>query len=231
MSIGTTKDFERRRVPRVRNHVRTNLDGRHQPLPRHHRRVDVVDVQADPAHPPVGSVAARATRDLSASAILLLAQRGAIDLDDALSGAPARPADMGRETEPAPVDAPRVGHPRLRRPVPRQGVRPHRIVVADSRWEQTGDGAVQTTPTELVTWAAEYWNPTNGGPDMNSQRSDGAVEFEANLAYGAAIMTTGIKAQQPWSRCRFRPRPTCSRSGPVIAESGRATSSRRRHRG
>lgn len=64
--------------------------------------------------------------------------------------------------------------------------------VADSRWEQFGDGAVQTTPTELVTWAAEYWEPTIGGPDINTERLEGAAEVETNVTYGAGIIATEL---------------------------------------
>ncbi len=31
--------------------------------------------------------------------------------------------------------------------------------VADSLWQQLGDGAIQTTPSQLVRWASEYWSP------------------------------------------------------------------------
>eukprot|EP01041_Mallomonas_annulata_P015198 gene15198-32199_t len=34
--------------------------------------------------------------------------------------------------------------------------------VADSLWQQLGDGAIQTTPTQLVRWASEYWSPELG---------------------------------------------------------------------
>ena len=33
---------------------------------------------------------------------------------------------------------------------------------ADSPWSQTGDGGIQTTPTQLVRWATQYWEPTIG---------------------------------------------------------------------
>jgi CubicO group peptidase (beta-lactamase class C family) len=47
--------------------------------------------------------------------------------------------------------------------------------VADSPWTQLGDGGVQTTPSELVHWASQYWAPTIGGPDINTIRFDDAV--------------------------------------------------------
>ncbi len=71
--------------------------------------------------------------------------------------------------------------------------RDSRWIVADSPWEQTGDGAVQTTPTELVRWAKEYWAPTIGGEDLLALRSDGAVDMGAvpglkEARYGAGII-------------------------------------------
>jgi CubicO group peptidase (beta-lactamase class C family) len=50
-------------------------------------------------------------------------------------------------------------------------------VVADSGWEQLGDGAVQTTPSELVRWAAQYWAPTIGDDAINAARLDDAADF------------------------------------------------------
>jgi CubicO group peptidase (beta-lactamase class C family) len=66
-----------------------------------------------------------------------------------------------------------------------------RWVVADSRWEQLGDGGVQTTPTQLVRWASQYWNPTIGGPGLLRDRTRGAVATgEQSLGrYGAGIFT------------------------------------------
>jgi CubicO group peptidase (beta-lactamase class C family) len=49
-------------------------------------------------------------------------------------------------------------------------------VVADSPWEQLGDGGIQTTPTQLVKWASEYWAPTIGPADINTQRFAEAVD-------------------------------------------------------
>ncbi len=54
--------------------------------------------------------------------------------------------------------------------------------VADSPWTQLGDGGVQTTPSELVHWASQYWAPTIGGPDINAVRFDDAVEVDPEEA-------------------------------------------------
>jgi CubicO group peptidase (beta-lactamase class C family) len=57
--------------------------------------------------------------------------------------------------------------------------------VADSPWTQLGDGGVQTTPSELVHWASQYWAPTIGGPDINAVRFDDAVPVDAQAASGS----------------------------------------------
>jgi CubicO group peptidase (beta-lactamase class C family) len=54
--------------------------------------------------------------------------------------------------------------------------------VADSPWTQLGDGGVQTTPSELVRWASQYWAPTIGGPDINTIRFDDAVLVDSGDA-------------------------------------------------
>jgi CubicO group peptidase (beta-lactamase class C family) len=66
-----------------------------------------------------------------------------------------------------------------------------RWVVADSPWEQLGDGGVQTTPTQLVRWASQYWNPTIGGPGLLRGRTRGAVATgeKPGERYGAGIFT------------------------------------------
>lgn len=68
--------------------------------------------------------------------------------------------------------------------------------VADSRWEQLGDGGIQTTPTELVRWASEYWRPTIGGDGMLAARLDGAEALgdpsDPTAVYGAGIMSSEI---------------------------------------
>jgi CubicO group peptidase (beta-lactamase class C family) len=63
-----------------------------------------------------------------------------------------------------------------------------RWVSADSRWTQLGDGAVQTTPTELVKWASQYWAPTVGGADINALRfEDAPDEGDGDSRYGFGI--------------------------------------------
>jgi CubicO group peptidase (beta-lactamase class C family) len=66
-----------------------------------------------------------------------------------------------------------------------------RWIVADSPWEQLGDGGVQTTPTQLVRWASQYWNPTIGGPGLLRDRTRGAVPTgeKPGERYGAGIFT------------------------------------------
>jgi CubicO group peptidase (beta-lactamase class C family) len=70
-------------------------------------------------------------------------------------------------------------------------------VVADSGWEQLGDGGIQTTPSELVRWAAQYWAPTIGDDEINAARLDDAADIvdptdpgEAFGRYGAGIQIT-----------------------------------------
>jgi CubicO group peptidase (beta-lactamase class C family) len=62
-----------------------------------------------------------------------------------------------------------------------------------SGWEQVGDGAIQTTPSELVNWADNYRTGRVGGSDLlNAQLSD-AVPTEPGGAdrYGAGIYLLG----------------------------------------
>jgi CubicO group peptidase (beta-lactamase class C family) len=60
--------------------------------------------------------------------------------------------------------------------------------LADSKWEQVGDGAIQTTPTQLVKWATQYWAPTVGSAAADRGRLDGAVPEEPPSSdYGAGI--------------------------------------------
>lgn len=56
-----------------------------------------------------------------------------------------------------------------------------------SRWQQLGDGAVMTTPTELVRWASEYWDPQVGGPELLVARQAGAAA-DGPFSYGAGIV-------------------------------------------
>jgi CubicO group peptidase (beta-lactamase class C family) len=53
----------------------------------------------------------------------------------------------------------------------------------DPIYGQVGDGAVLTTPSELVEWAAQYWDPTIGGDEINNAR---LVDAET---YGAGIIS------------------------------------------
>jgi CubicO group peptidase (beta-lactamase class C family) len=59
--------------------------------------------------------------------------------------------------------------------------------LADSTWEQVGDGAIQTTPTQLVKWATQYWAPTVGSAAAHRGRLDGAVPTGQYGDYGAGI--------------------------------------------
>jgi CubicO group peptidase (beta-lactamase class C family) len=61
--------------------------------------------------------------------------------------------------------------------------------VADSLWEQIGDGSVQTTPSQLVRWADNYRTGTVGGKRLLDDQLAGAVETEPGGAnrYGAGI--------------------------------------------
>jgi CubicO group peptidase (beta-lactamase class C family) len=64
---------------------------------------------------------------------------------------------------------------------------------ADSPWQQLGDGAIQTTPSELVTWSSEYLVPTLGAPavdpaEFNRLRLVGAVaDYLPGSVYGFGI--------------------------------------------
>lgn len=61
--------------------------------------------------------------------------------------------------------------------------------VADSPWEQVGDGSIQTTPTQLVRWADNYRTGAVGGKRLLEDQLAGAVETEPGGAnrYGAGI--------------------------------------------
>lgn len=66
-----------------------------------------------------------------------------------------------------------------------------RWVDADSTWSQIGDGGIQTTPTELVRWATQYWAPPIGGSVVGEARFDGAVPVPGTEGhYGAGIFRT-----------------------------------------
>ena len=61
--------------------------------------------------------------------------------------------------------------------------------VDDSAWEQLGDGAIQTTPSELVRWADNYRTGKVGGSKLLDAQLAGAVETEPGSGerYGAGI--------------------------------------------
>jgi len=68
-----------------------------------------------------------------------------------------------------------------------------RWVVADSPWEQLGDGGIQTTPTQLVKWATQYWAPTIGGADVNTIRLTDAIDTGDSGRYGFGIIEAPIE--------------------------------------
>ncbi|MBX9641529.1 MAG: serine hydrolase, partial [Mycobacteriaceae bacterium] len=61
--------------------------------------------------------------------------------------------------------------------------------VADSKWEQVGDGGIQTTPSQLVRWADNYRTGKVGGPSLLDAQLSGAVQTEPSGGdrYGAGI--------------------------------------------
>jgi len=73
--------------------------------------------------------------------------------------------------------------------------------VADSPWQQLGDGAIQTTPSQLVRWASQYWSPTIGGPALAAARLDRAAAAEGGGVYGAGIFATDIVERDEADRC------------------------------
>jgi CubicO group peptidase (beta-lactamase class C family) len=66
--------------------------------------------------------------------------------------------------------------------------------VADSPWSMTGDGGIQTTPTELALWGSQYWSPTVGGPSINDERIAGAVAMAGptDAHYGAGVQVVDV---------------------------------------
>jgi hypothetical protein len=60
-------------------------------------------------------------------------------------------------------------------------------VNADSKWEQLGDGAIQTTAIELVKWADNYRTGKIGGHEFLRAQLEGSVK-EPTGRYGAGIM-------------------------------------------
>jgi CubicO group peptidase (beta-lactamase class C family) len=63
--------------------------------------------------------------------------------------------------------------------------------VADSPWEQVGDGGIQTTPSQLVRWGDNYRTGKVGGPTLLDAQLAGAVETEPGGGdrYGAGIIS------------------------------------------
>nr|WP_119185098.1 serine hydrolase domain-containing protein [Mycobacterium decipiens] len=63
--------------------------------------------------------------------------------------------------------------------------------VANPAWEQIGDGAIQTTPSQLARWADNYRTGKVGGPKLLEAQLAGAVETEpgASDRYGAGIFS------------------------------------------
>jgi hypothetical protein len=61
--------------------------------------------------------------------------------------------------------------------------------VATAAWEQVGDGAVQTTPSQLVRWGDNYRTGKLGGQGLLDAQLAGAVETEpgGDDRYGAGI--------------------------------------------
>jgi len=61
--------------------------------------------------------------------------------------------------------------------------------VADSAWRQVGDGAIQTTPSQLVRWADNYRTGEVGGQKLLDAQLAGAVETDdgSDDRYGAGI--------------------------------------------
>jgi CubicO group peptidase (beta-lactamase class C family) len=60
-------------------------------------------------------------------------------------------------------------------------------------WTQVGDGSVQTTPTELVTWSQQYWDQTLEGPDLATVMFDPEVDAsegteDVDDTYGSGIL-------------------------------------------
>ncbi len=61
-------------------------------------------------------------------------------------------------------------------------------IIADSNWAQIGDGAIQTTPSQLVRWADNYRTGAVGGTRLLRDQTDEAVETSPGMGrYGAGI--------------------------------------------
>ncbi|WP_442931405.1 serine hydrolase domain-containing protein [Mycolicibacterium sp. 120320] len=65
---------------------------------------------------------------------------------------------------------------------------PSGLTIADSLWEQVGDGAIQTTPSELVRWADNYRTGSVGGEQLLTAQLADSVETDIPGArYAAGI--------------------------------------------
>lgn len=65
---------------------------------------------------------------------------------------------------------------------------PSGFSIADSLWEQVGDGAIQTTPSQLVRWADNYRTGRVGGEQLlTAQLADAVGTDEPGDTYGAGI--------------------------------------------
>jgi CubicO group peptidase (beta-lactamase class C family) len=76
---------------------------------------------------------------------------------------------------------------------------------ADSVWEQVGDGAVWSTPSELARWA-DAWSTAPFGEEVLARQLD-AVPAEGGDAYGAGIFVTPegrLHHDGSWSGFRTR---------------------------
>jgi CubicO group peptidase (beta-lactamase class C family) len=63
----------------------------------------------------------------------------------------------------------------------------------DWNWPQYGDGGVITNPSSVALWGSQYFSPTIGTTDINTQRFDGAAEVPAGqLAQTASRYGLGI---------------------------------------
>ncbi|OBC12030.1 hypothetical protein A5784_04260 [Mycobacterium sp. 852013-50091_SCH5140682] len=67
---------------------------------------------------------------------------------------------------------------------------PSEFSIADSLWEQVGDGGIQTTPSELVRWADNYRTGRVGGHDLLTAQLADPVAYpdEPGATYAAGII-------------------------------------------
>lgn len=77
-----------------------------------------------------------------------------------------------------------------------------------SAWEQIGDGAVQTTPSQLVRWADNYRTGEVGGPKLLDAQLAGAVETEQGGGdrHGAYLLARQRNTRPRWRLGRIRHR-------------------------